>query len=314
MKGTIPVLLALILVVAGCLGSSTHNTQSSPADHPIASQTTEIKADNCECNASNDFRGEIAELKTQLELLNASLGECRNKATLMEYSLNVTQSRLAALTSEYNECLANLSTYNATILRLSDCQQKLESIQAELKECRTNSNQLSSELEKCRLELNETYDILNRTYTDGTFELLLDRDYYEGAIDAINGATREIYVMMFSMLYDPDDWSDEANDLINALIRAKERGVRVHVILEDSVNTNREAYKYLKSNGIDVAYDSPLTTLHAKVLIIDGKIVFFGSHNWSESALHWNHEVSVKIVSKKLADELIDYFWSVRGS
>lgn len=150
----------------------------------------------------------------------------------MEYSLNVTQSRLAALTSEYNECLANLSTYNATILRLSDCQQKLESTQAELKECKTNFNQLSSELEKCRLELNETYDILNRTYTDGTFELLLDRDYYEGAIDAINGATREIYVMMFSMLYDPDDWSDEANDLINALIRAKERGVRVHVILK----------------------------------------------------------------------------------
>ncbi|MBP1911845.1 phospholipase D-like domain-containing protein [Thermococcus stetteri] len=164
------------------------------------------------------------------------------------------------------------------------------------------------------MKLNETYDALNRTYTEGSVELLIERDYYVEAIEAIDDAAEEIYVMMFSMLYDPDDWSDEANGLINALIRARRRGVEVHVLLENSLDTNREAYSYLRSNGVDVSYDSPSTTLHSKVVIVDGRIVFIGSHNWSESALHWNHEVSVKIVSRELARRLIDYFWSLRNS
>ncbi|WP_231855745.1 phospholipase D-like domain-containing protein [Thermococcus peptonophilus] len=318
MRRVISVLMVLILVAAGCLGSPSHETHSNSFNYSPASASktpvATVSEEKCVCNVSSDLSKELSDLKTKVELLNASLEECRSSATLLEYSLNVTQSRLAALTSDYNECLVNLSACNATSLKLEECQKGLESAQAELGECRATSDQLSSELEKCRLKLNEAYDVLNRTYTDGSVELLIERDYYEEAIEAIDGATQEIYVMMFSMLYDPDDWSDEANDLINALIRARRRGVEVHVLLENSLDTNREAYDYLKSNGIDVSYDSPSKTLHAKIVVIDGRIVFLGSHNWSESALHWNHEVSVKIISKQLAGEVINYFWSVRGS
>lgn len=315
MGRVIPVLLALVLVVAGCLGSTSYDTHSSSVGYS-SSQTTETTAttEKCSCSPSTNFSKEITYLERRVELLNASLDECRNNATLIGYSLNVTQSRLATLTSEYSECLANLSTCNTTRLKLEDCRKELENTQSELNECKATSNRLSSELEKCRLKLNETYDALNRTYTEGSVELLIERDYYVEAIEAIDDAAEEIYVMMFSMLYDPDDWSDEANGLINALIRARRRGVEVHVLLENSLDTNREAYSYLRSNGVDVSYDSPSTTLHSKVVIVDGRIVFIGSHNWSESALHWNHEVSVKIVSRELARRLIDYFWSLRNS
>ncbi|WP_240911625.1 phospholipase D-like domain-containing protein [Thermococcus sp. LS1] len=117
---------------------------------------------------------------------------------------------------------------------------------------------------------------------------------------------------MFSMKYDPADSFDWANDLIRALAEAEKRGVNVHVLLEDSPDINQAAYDYLKANGVDVSFDSLETTLHAKVVVIDGKIVFLGSHNWSESALYWNHEVSIKIVSEDLAQSLINYFWSIR--
>lgn len=315
MRGIISVLMVLVLVAAGCLGTPSPGTHSNSSNYSPASRTTvaTVSEEKCVRNVSSDLSKELSDLKTKVELLNASLRECRSNASLLKYSLNVTQSRLAVLTSEYNGCLAHLSTCNSTSLKLENCQKEFESAQEELKECRVTSDQLSSELEECRLKLNETYDVLNRTYTDGSVELLIERDYYEEAIEAIDGATQEIYVMMFSMLYDPDDWSDEANDLINALIRARRRGVEVHILLENSLDTNREAYNYLKSNGIDVSYDSPSTTLHAKIVVVDGRIVFLGSHNWSESALHWNHEVSVKIISKQLAEEVINYFWSVRG-
>jgi phosphatidylserine/phosphatidylglycerophosphate/cardiolipin synthase-like enzyme len=49
------------------------------------------------------------------------------------------------------------------------------------------------------------------------------------------------------------------------------------------------------------------------VIIVDEKYLLIGSHNWSESALKYNHEVTVKISSKELAKEAKEYFemiWS----
>jgi phosphatidylserine/phosphatidylglycerophosphate/cardiolipin synthase-like enzyme len=302
-------LIAVVLVVSGCLAHnngtapSSRNITNSPTTGKIVSTGTEtpVKCSKMEVNGS-----EIKRLREEVEGLNESLRECRANASFLSRSLNLTRSRLSELSSKYGECIARLSDLNKTAGELVDCRDELETVKEHLATCEKRESSLERNLTACRATL-------NRTYTEGTFELLTDRMYYQEVISAIDGATDTIYVMMFSMLYDPDDWSDEANDLIRALADAEYRGVRVHVLLENSVDYNREAYEYLRSSGVDVAFNSPSTTLHAKVVIIDGRIVFLGSHNWSESALHWNHEVSVKIVSRELAKSLIDYFWSVRS-
>jgi len=46
---------------------------------------------------------------------------------------------------------------------------------------------------------------------------------------------------------------------------------------------------------------------YLKLIVIDGKVVYVGPHNWSESALYYNHEISVKMVSKEVAKRLLDY-------
>jgi len=74
------------------------------------------------------------------------------------------------------------------------------------------------------------------------------------------------------------------------------------------VKENIKAFKYLSENGVNVYLDNQSDTDHAKLVIIDDYIVYIGSHNWSESGLKYNHEVSARIVSKKAADELMEYF------
>jgi phosphatidylserine/phosphatidylglycerophosphate/cardiolipin synthase-like enzyme len=67
------------------------------------------------------------------------------------------------------------------------------------------------------------------------------------------------------------------------------------------------AYNYLHSNGVNVKLDNETDTDHLKLVVIDNKIVYVGSRNWSESALYYNHEASVKIVSEEIAQSFIEY-------
>ena len=148
--------------------------------------------------------------------------------------------------------------------------------------------------------------------------VLEDREYYQMLIDDIRSAKSEILVAMYLMKYDPDDPYDWANDLIRELVAAKERGVEVKVIIEyrtyqGYMDVNLEAYNYLKDHGVDVKLDEDSETDHFKFVVIDGKIVYVGSHNWSEAALYYNREVSIRIVDEGIARELKDYFnalWS----
>ena len=193
---------------------------------------------------------------------------------------------LKELRNNLTACLNTISELNGT---LSLREKELEMIREKYEECLVE----------------------RATGSEVKIELLTDEEYYRKVMDAIENAEESIYVMMFLMLYDPNDGFDWANDLIRALVEAKERGVEVHVVLEDGVDGNRAAYEYLREHGVDVCFDPPSTTLHAKVVIIDGRVVFMGSHNWSESALYWNHEVSIMLPSQEIATELMRYFEGV---
>ena len=121
-----------------------------------------------------------------------------------------------------------------------------------------------------------------------------------------------IIVVMYSMVYDPDDSFDWANDLIRELVNAEKRGVNVTVIIEyrtyyGYMDRNLEAYNYLLSNGVNVKLDYEPDTDHLKLVIIDGKIVYVGSHNWSEASLYYNHETSVEIISEEIAQIFLQY-------
>jgi len=150
--------------------------------------------------------------------------------------------------------------------------------------------------------------------------------YFPAAKEALSKAKESIRLVMFTIELSPVKENSKTNQLINELVKAKDRGVEVEVILDQNVDfverryssdfeseiKSTNAYKRLKDAGIKVYYDEPDRYLHAKAIVIDKKTVILGSTNWTESAFDRNIEVSVLIESRDLAKEILDYFKTIK--
>lgn len=150
----------------------------------------------------------------------------------------------------------------------------------------------------------------------GEMQVLADGNYFPALLQGIGEARQHIAIAMF--LFKTGDTPDNRPaQLARALIDARRRGVRIEVLLEKSgydEEVNRENEKtaqLLRNNRIDVRFDSPETTTHAKLVVIDGHLVFVGSHNLTQAALTHNHEVSLLIDDIALARETMDYLATI---
>jgi HKD family nuclease len=106
-------------------------------------------------------------------------------------------------------------------------------------------------------------------------------------------AKTSITVAMYFIIIDPADKTNPVNELVNDIIDAKNRGVLVKVVLEDSkLKENRLAYEKLRDSNITVHFDTPEHLLHIKGVAIDDRFIFLGSANWSKSAIEDNYEAT----------------------
>jgi len=110
--------------------------------------------------------------------------------------------------------------------------------------------------------------------------------------------------------------------VIQAILTAAERGVRVRVLTDQSFYpTYPKTIDRLKSaDGIEVRlYDiKPLTggVLHAKYFIVDNQELFLGSQNFDWRALEHIHEIGLRVASQTLARTLgriFDADWRLAG-
>ena len=150
--------------------------------------------------------------------------------------------------------------------------------------------------------------------------MVTDGRYVPVALKLIREAKASIQVIMFEMAWYSQHRETPSNQLIQALIEARRRGAKVEVILETregkdrTAERNRITGKRLAEAGVEVYFDSPSRTTHAKSLVFDGRLALVGSTNWTYSALTDNSEVAVLIRSKEAARELGDYFSRLRAS
>lgn len=158
---------------------------------------------------------------------------------------------------------------------------------------------------------------------------LSNRRYFEETLHAIEGAQRSIFFVMYHLPLDPSNRESPVTKLVEALVRAQTRGVRVEVILDQERQAdptsqaaplkNLRAYSVFKENGVAVSFDSLSKRTHAKLLVIDEEKVIIGSANWSREALNENNEANLLIRSPGTARALledfksIDLFKSIRG-
>lgn len=148
---------------------------------------------------------------------------------------------------------------------------------------------------------------------------LEDEDYYNSLRKEIRQSREEIDVAMF-LFRTRGSPANRANILAGELIKAVQRGVRVRVILEKSADPldtvtadNRETAVKLRGGGVEVSFDSLRKRSHAKVIVVDSRLTFIGSHNLTEAALKNNNEASVLIESPEVAIRTRQFIFRVRG-
>ena len=150
-----------------------------------------------------------------------------------------------------------------------------------------------------------------------------NREYFPAVLDRLDHATQSIRLVMYlAQRYDQFPESP-TNRLVEALTKARERGVDVEVILEkpgskgersdDLWQKNRQVEKILAQADVRVFEDSPGITTHAKVLVVDSRYTIIGSTNWTYAAIALNNETAVIIDSTEVAKEYMELFEKIKA-
>ena len=130
-------------------------------------------------------------------------------------------------------------------------------------------------------------------------------DIAEEIIKQINNAQEYIDIAIYSFTYEP---------IAGAIIRAQRRGVRIRILMDKGQSKGKcSKYKFLLDNDIAVIQDRRSGYMHNKIAIIDGRILFTGSYNWSKSAEEKNEENLLEFLDEeeiiKVYQQRLDYLW-----
>lgn len=155
------------------------------------------------------------------------------------------------------------------------------------------------------------------SHASGEVTPLMNKDYFPVLLQAVDEAKKEIFIAVFSFKagVHPNSRPDL---LLEHLGHAVKRGVSVKVILEnageghdDLSRQNLKTKTLLEAKGVQVYLDSPAKTTHTKLVVVDQRLVFIGSHNFTASALKYNNEISVLIDRPDLAQNVRNYMLTI---
>lgn len=131
------------------------------------------------------------------------------------------------------------------------------------------------------------------------------REYVDVLQQEISRAKKSITACLYVFSVSPTRPQSESMKIIDALVAAQARGVKVEVILdagqewrgEDVVEAgkNQVAYEVLAGRGVDVFFTTAAAVVHAKAVVFDRSSVLLGSTNWSEAAFSRNIEANALI-------------------
>jgi phosphatidylserine/phosphatidylglycerophosphate/cardiolipin synthase-like enzyme len=112
-------------------------------------------------------------------------------------------------------------------------------------------------------------------------------------VNLIDSAEKYVHVAIYSFTLD---------SLGDALIRARDRGVDVKVVVEnEQVEVKGSEYEKLLEAGVDVRLDGNQYLMHHKFIVVDGRVVVTGSYNWSYSAEERNDENMIVVSNPDVA-------------
>jgi phosphatidylserine/phosphatidylglycerophosphate/cardiolipin synthase-like enzyme len=146
-------------------------------------------------------------------------------------------------------------------------------------------------------------------------ETMLDNEHirntYDVWLEMINGAKSTLDLEQF---YVSDEPGELLEDILEAVVRAAGRGVRVRFVVDATMyQTYPERVDWLGGQeNIEVrTLDMKRMcggVMHAKYFIVDGEDLFLGSQNFDWRAIKHIHEMGCRVKSEELAGVFSDLF------
>lgn len=113
------------------------------------------------------------------------------------------------------------------------------------------------------------------------------------AVGAIDLARRQILVSAYNLT--------TGAGIVEALVRARERGVDVRLIADKRSPCERNAgLEVLAQAGAPIWIDRAVPIAHAKVMVIDDALTLMGSYNWTRNAARNSEDLNL-VASRALA-------------
>ena len=151
----------------------------------------------------------------------------------------------------------------------------------------------------------------------GEIYWLPDGAFYKLLMDKVAEAEESIILSTFVFKISNSP-RNAAVRLVGKLQEAVARNVDVNVVMEASgysASLNKDnniTAQSLKSKGIAVRFDTKKRITHAKLVVIDSRWVFIGSHNLTHSALLLSKETSIMFDSPKFATTVTEYISTIK--
>jgi phosphatidylserine/phosphatidylglycerophosphate/cardiolipin synthase-like enzyme len=173
-------------------------------------------------------------------------------------------------------------------------------------------SKVQSDINSINTVVSNTSNMVNTTTnnsSDTSYYFSQDtKDLDKHLIDVINFSIKSLDIAIYSIT---------KPNIIDAIVKAKKRGVNVNLITdreESKTRSEKEQLDVLKSANIPIKINtSTRYIMHMKVTIADSKIVTTGSYNYTSNATYGNDEVLLVINNAKTGKDWTNEFnkmWS----
>ena len=157
--------------------------------------------------------------------------------------------------------------------------------------------------------------------SDCNTKLLLNKEYVKKVIPYLKKAKQEVIISAYMWCCNPQKYYSLPCKMLSTVLELVKKGIKVTVILDKDIKSDSqcnlvtsEIFKHTllrKYDNLKIYFDSPVVRSHQKLVLIDGKYSFIGSHNITQSAMKYNNEVSVFIKSEKIFNKLKNYIKNI---
>jgi len=132
--------------------------------------------------------------------------------------------------------------------------------------------------------------------------LFQEEGYYQELHRLFSQAESSIDIVIDAIEVTPPEPHSHIDKLIESLLEAGERGLRVRVILEDARSPrNFIAYRKLLEGGVDVYFDSSKFLINSKSIVIDSRICVVSGMSWTPEAWDKKNTIAVILDSGEMA-------------